>query len=212
MKTIHIIDNIVMNIPDGPLGILLSGGIDSAVLLYFLLKHVETEVHIFSTVYLKNHIHHGKATMNVVSKCAELTNNCNFLHYIQYREKSEYMDMFRIPDLYLEKGIINYLYTGITKDPPDDAMANFVNKSTEGQHRHPSVIRETQIGKYLIPLTNSDKKDIYSIYKKYNLMETLFPVTRSCDPALHSDDINNETAGCGKCWECEERFWGFGQF
>lgn len=212
MKTIHIIDDIVIDIPDGPVGILLSGGIDSAVLLYFLLKHVEADIHIFSLVYLKKHIHHGKATMDVVSRCAELTNNCNFLHHIQYREKSEHKDMFRIPELYLEKGIVNCVYTGVTKNPPDDVLNTFKYKTTESHERHPSVIRETRVGKYLIPWTNSDKKDIYKIYKKYNLLETLFPVTRSCDPSLSMDNFNNEVTYCGNCWECHEKLWGFGKF
>ena len=44
------------------------------------------------------------------------------------------------------------------------------------------------------------------IYQELDLMETLFPVTRSCEVT----DKIEYYGHCGKCWWCEERHWGFG--
>ena len=61
--------------------------------------------------------------------------------------------------------------------------------------------------KKLSPLKifNFDKKELAQIYKEYDLLDTLFPVTRSCE------GWQNITGHCGKCWWCEERMWGFGK-
>lgn len=54
------------------------------------------------------------------------------------------------------------------------------------------------------PFHRIDKKVIAGMYEELNLLETLFPLTRSCEN-------NNLLEGhCGECWWCEERLWAFG--
>jgi 7-cyano-7-deazaguanine synthase in queuosine biosynthesis len=55
------------------------------------------------------------------------------------------------------------------------------------------------------PFSNIDKKDIKNLYHDLGLLETLFPLTRSCESLV---DFEKH---CGECWWCEERLWAFGK-
>lgn len=55
------------------------------------------------------------------------------------------------------------------------------------------------------PYYNLNKKDLAKMYEDQGLMDSLFPVTRSCE------DDNLLTGHCGKCWWCCERKWAFGK-
>ena len=61
-------------------------------------------------------------------------------------------------------------------------------------------------GNVFSPLINIDKKGVAELYDHFGLMDTLFPLTRSCEN--WTDDFS---AHCGKCWFCLERLWGFGK-
>jgi hypothetical protein len=52
---------------------------------------------------------------------------------------------------------------------------------------------------------------LHDIYEKYNLMDTLYPVTRSCEWVSYTNWPDPGNNHCGKCWWCQERVWGFGK-
>ena len=57
------------------------------------------------------------------------------------------------------------------------------------------------------PYINVDKKFVADIFKTHNLMNTLFPLTRSCvGRELESDNFTKE---CHKCFWCYEKRWAF---
>jgi 7-cyano-7-deazaguanine synthase in queuosine biosynthesis len=57
------------------------------------------------------------------------------------------------------------------------------------------------------PFANLDKKGIAELYEHFNLMDTLFPITKSCEAKTY----DWTTPHCGTCWWCHERQWGFGR-
>jgi tRNA(Ile)-lysidine synthase TilS/MesJ len=60
---------------NGPVGVLVSGGADSAVLLYILLTHVKNHpIHIYSKLNEASQIHQEPAVDAVISTCLALTN------------------------------------------------------------------------------------------------------------------------------------------
>lgn len=194
-------------IKQGPVGVLVSGGADSAMLLYLLMKYHADKIYIFTLASsLKNNVN-SKHAIDVVSKCSELTSNQNFIHLVSYCHTQTTDKLFKNADEYLENGTINWLYTGITKNPPDKVLHEFQDYTTEDHARDPKVIRQTiyEDSKIITPFTNIDKKDLADLYKQHNLLETVFPLTRSCESLL---DLEGQ---CGICWWCEERKWGFGR-
>ena len=61
------------------------------------------------------------------------------------------------------------------------------------------------------PFEHVDKRFTAQVYEDLFLLETLFPLTRSC---LNKDTekTNYYEKPCGECYWCEEKFWAFGQY
>jgi len=55
------------------------------------------------------------------------------------------------------------------------------------------------------PFCVYDKRAVLAFYKKYNLLDTLLPLTRTCEG--WSEWTNNFTTECKQCWWCIERNW-----
>ena len=64
------------------------------------------------------------------------------------------------------------------------------------------------------PFIHFDKRKTAEKYKEYDVLETLFPLTSSCEENNLSarKRINEiEWEACGMCWFCYERIYGFGK-
>lgn len=210
MKSYKITDTVEFNVYPYTTGVCVSGGADSALLLYFTLMYSTNTVHVFSLANQERWLRNTHAALNVISKCAELTGNYNFVHHIHYDQVQTKENLFLLPNQYVNDNIISTICTGVTKNPPIEVTDTFTLIDSEVFERDPSVLRNVKQGNCYMPWTNLDKQDLCSIYKQHNLLDTLFPVTRSCE--WH--DLPWPDAGdghCGKCWWCEERMWGFGK-
>jgi len=109
---------------------------------------------------------------------------------------------------------IQLLMSGITKAPPKRIQETFKDGIFDLEYeRGEDVERIIHAKNYEYynyyeykPFFNFDKKELAQIYKEYDLLDTLFPVTRSCESTK-----TDGTGHCGTCWWCEERFWAFGK-
>lgn len=197
---------------EGVLGINVSGGTDSALLLYLLMKNYSGPIRAFTTANMQKKCTNAMISVRVSSQCQQLTGHTDFEHFINYRNQQEDSTVFSTVRQYYNSGKIDRIYTAITKNPPKLVTDSFTEKTTEDIHRNPETFRDVvyDTNKFR-PFTNLDKQDIAKIYHDNDLMENLFPLTRSCewwsifpypDPGLDH---------CGKCWWCQERSWGFGK-
>lgn len=210
MKTYNITDTVEFNVYPGELGVCVSGGADSALMLYFLLKYAEQPLHVFSVASQEKLLRNTHAAVNVISKCTELTQNYNLTHHIAYVTAQTKQNLFLVPMQFLENKQVSTVYTGVTKNPPFAVTDTFVLETLENHERDPTVIRLPKQGDWYMPWTNLNKQDLCVIYQQYGLMDTLFTVTRSCEWINHDWDDPGD-GHCGKCWWCEERLWGFGR-
>lgn len=207
MKTIQLADNTIINIPDGPIGISCSGGTDSSLLLYILMANCKDTVHIFT---LSNNLK-GRSNAvivpKVIERCIQLTGNINIVHHSWYAEDQNENSLFDAQRTALKEEKIKTIFSAITSNPPTDIQFN--SGSGEQHLRNPNVPKEevSYNGYFLVPFVNKNKKTIAKIYQDLNLMESLFPVTRSCEAMGKLEYYDH----CGKCWWCEERLWGFGR-
>lgn len=193
----------------GPIGIKASGGADSSILLYNLMKHKsDSTIHIFTTGLNIQHRYNVKVATRVIEKCIRLTGNSNIEHHIKYSEDAN--SLFTNLELYFNNNVINMMYTGITENPPREITDKFTLPTTE-KEREPCTKKEHIRGKnkkFYTPLANFNKQKIAEMYQENNLMEDLFPLTRSCEP-VDRKDIG--LSHCGECWWCQERKWAFGR-
>lgn len=191
----------------GKKGVLVSGGADSALLLYLLLQSTQEHLYIFTLASSLKGNSNCKYAIDVVSKCVEITNNQNFTHVISYCSEQTKTELFKKPNEFLVNGFIDWIYTGVTKNPPVEVTNKFDSPTTESyergpDNRYPTVVHDRNL---VVPFISINKKELANLYKQHNLTDILFPLTRSCE---HLSEFEGH---CGSCWWCEERKWGFGR-
>ena len=114
-------------------------------------------------------------------------------------------------------------FAGVTKNPPksistfyedwykDHGYGNWIKE------RDADTIRpegeDVKDEHWRTPFTNIDKRALYEYYVNYNILEDLFPLTRSCESYETAQKIldGGPAEHCGKCWWCLERQWAFGR-
>ena len=122
----------------------------------------------------------------------------------------------------LENKDIRCLFNGTTANPSEfvgqDKKHQEVSMPPERNKRDipfpvqysgdPSTWIKTQgtPGEVYSPLINQDKKGVADLYRHFGVLDSLFPLTRSCED--WTDDFSDH---CGVCWFCLERQWGFGR-
>jgi 7-cyano-7-deazaguanine synthase in queuosine biosynthesis len=208
MKTVNI-SGVDIDIHDsGPVGITVSGGADSASLLYILLKNSQQPVHIYSFLSDAKGSVVEPYVDRVVAKCVELTGNSNIVHHKERIAVQTPKVLALTLKERIEQGEISIAYYGSTKFPPTDVINTFEEKLDKEllENRGSGTDRDVYVFDNLIyrPYINLDKKDISMLYSSLDLLESLYPLTRSCEN-IYSPDQH-----CGKCFWCEERRWGFG--
>ena len=113
-------------------------------------------------------------------------------------------------ETFLQNQTIDFLYTGITANPTPEVAETFRGDTQDFvlEMRDPAVLRDTMLTENICtPFTNLNKQQIAKIYSELNILETLYPHTRSCE----SHDPKYLGTHCEQCWWCDERQWGFGK-
>lgn len=185
---------------EGNLGISFSGGADSSLVLYMLMRDHPGEITIFTTSCDRTP-KHIEAVMRVYNKCKELTGHTNSTlintHIIGSKNKD---NLFITPMQYLKEGKLDYVYTGLTANPP----IKLNHEEQKVQHREERRKKNIDDNNFYLPFVNENKQTIAILYEEFNLVESLFPLTFSC---VASQTLDH----CNACWWCEERKWGFGK-
>lgn len=232
----HNIDGIKLGLyKDGPVGISVSCGADSAIILYWLMKNVKHDLHIYNLIadYRKDTLE--PAFDKTVNKCLELTGKTNVFVHKLYVPKPPPELMFKIWTEALDKGEVDIVYTGLTKFPPDEVYADWEEKLPEWHvqtRKHSNVHPEFGYTIELPPGTNFaqpplsiDGKQVDKIVmdeRAYSPMINqdkrgvaklyrALGVEKELFPFTRSCETDEHPhSHCGKCWWCNERKWGFG--
>jgi|TARA_B110000495_G_scaffold64702_1_gene55038 7-cyano-7-deazaguanine synthase in queuosine biosynthesis len=213
-----------LDIYDGPVGIMVSGGVDSSILLYYLMKHTTDTIHIYTTGSNLKYRRNAIIAPRVVEKCIELTSNNNIVHHIYYDEAATDSSMCDAPQKDLDREQINRVYDGTTMNPPHEVASKFVPEFDFDYTRKDTSDNEMTYNddKFYMPWANTNKQGIVEMYRSEGVIDSLLPITRSCeyDPTSDyfyantwprwSEEIKDPQLGhCGECWWCKEREWGF---
>lgn len=208
-RSIQIQDQQTVILPNGPVGVSISGGADSALLLYIVLDQTDLPVHLFSTVsgWLES------CEIPVIHKICEYMEQRfpGRIHNltISFSKSPDHMSqiLFKQPisALYASETIKSFLH-GTTLSPSIEQQVSCGFPGTLDENiqrtRDPNIKYAVKMGPgWYGPLKNIDKKQVAELYKRYNI-EDLFDYTRSC--VMQSDH-------CGHCWWCHERMWAFGR-
>jgi 7-cyano-7-deazaguanine synthase in queuosine biosynthesis len=198
-------------------------------MLYLLTKQIKdnnlpTKLIACTVDYKRPHVN---VAGDVVDKVKELLGNDTIIEHQVYNPPAytvwtpdELKQQFKDINLInFRQDKIQALFTGTTLNPPKHIQKSFNYGILQDIELVRGVDVPKQIEKYSVhdlgdmtvefieirPFLETDKQSIGKLYTEHNLMDSLFPVTRSCE------DLNTVRGHCGVCWWCEERKWGFGQ-
>lgn len=191
------------------IGLKISGGADSAILAYMLAVYCRDSNRqlIVYPITCENPLRPYQIIFakRVISKVEELT---GFMFGNHYTDKlpgiGAYDEEQRIllDRLYAEK-IIDCHFMGETHNPPISEMDKWAIADMPPERNELAPVADLN-GKRFKPLRHSHKQSIYDLYVYFNVLDSLFPVTRSCEQSTY--DFTNH---CNACSFCQERAWGF---
>ena len=186
------------------IGLSLSSGSDSAMLLYIIAKsltdyptHDTHTIECWHAVDLSVIAYSSTERCNkIISAIRELfpniTINLTTFNYrkVHNNEKAYYTKPAREKFIceVLEKGP---LLTGGTKQYDDDTLISLDMEILSDRTGGPAGKRPE-----LMPFSDITKLRIANWYKKYNLMDIIFPYTVSCTRTGHGD----RSMPCKECW------------
>jgi|TARA_R110000803_G_scaffold140612_1_gene207149 hypothetical protein len=219
----------------------LSGGADSALLLYMICdeyEKAEKPLNIWPITVL-----HGVRNwqsyhaQQVIDWMTDKFPNVNFMEHEVWRcddpggkpdskNANNYVD-------YQEKlidGVVSVVketcavFNGVTANPPEDIGQKHWGSSkvfgekvwdVREKHRDWHLIADRKpvqddVARKLIhvnPFIQHHKGHVAELYYNYELVDTLLPITRSCEGWDYmTEGFSKE---CGECWWCMERDWAF---
>jgi len=215
--------DIDFNVPDNlfNIGIKISGGADSALLCYILAKYKAEErpdinIHPMTAVNIL------KPYQLIFSK--QIIKFCESEFDVKFSEHHTLDPAMEGPELAAaQQKLLDNLYSskiidchalGITANPIEDETTACMfedpnlrdtERDRTGTLNQTLFLHPNNLFKSFRPFANIDKKGIAELYEHFGLMDTLFPITKSCEGYTDSWDSPH----CGKCWWCMERQWGF---
>lgn len=223
-------ENLIMKIPSsqgdinfyipGNLDVIvkMSGGADSSLLMYLLAKY-KNEYNSDINFIIVSSVAKTKPYQYIFAKrVVEFIDTIYPLGNYQHLHNDNRAGQHYCDDI---ESFVNSLHTsnttqymGITANPSVDEMKLYnLYDPDRDKDRDPGFetdIQENEIFKGVFkrnrPFAKYNKKVIKELYDVYNLTDTLFPLTRSCEKL--TTDFSSH---CGDCWWCKERLWAFGK-
>lgn len=210
---------IPMNSKWHTIGIQVSGGLDSAMLMYLTAKTILD--HKLAVKILPISFEVPNKAKNLSSARDVISIICQRLNFTQVADPQEIImpdDHWQDPlkgqfmnnvilDLLLTNAV-DFTFNGNTNNPPAEIRQNFPFDEYRQRDRDD---RQTIYNGRLAasPHAFMHKQDIIDLYRQHDLLDILAPVTLSCDENLDKIHRYNLSIPCGQCWWCHERKWGF---
>lgn len=174
-----------INLPEKPIALMVSGGFDSAVLLYLLCASGAKEVSCFTI----EHMNSGHYAGLVVDSIKQKFPDVSIEHEILEKTSEEVFHMINQGyGSVIKRGY--FLFEAATKNPSVEDMPDLV------EHRPP---RGKDYPRHLMdcPFLDTTKAEIIALAHEHGILDDLAAITHTC----------TETHGerCGECWQCIER-------
>ena len=183
------------------IGILLSGGMDSAIMLFLILKEIaDNKLNVDLTVYNVPNVNDNAIVYSrrVVDYLERHFNTVIKLVNIGDGRATP-LKLIKQPAAHLlESGQVDVLYSGQNQFPPEAQAWTAYQEATGGFVRRNPNEPDSAVAKF--PFIKLYKHHILDIYRQFNLLE-LAAITHSCTA--------QKEGRCEQCLWCVERAWAF---
>jgi hypothetical protein len=235
MKTVTVNGTPITIYDDRPVGISLSGGADSAILLYVLMTHIEQPLSIYTMFAPERRDAMEVHVDMIVDTCAKLTGKTNYTYHKDFVHRQSPEMLFNLMTSKLDSQEVDILYAGLTKFPPYSVWKDFPGQQPDWHNKFRSDEVDRPLYGVSIPIDeNTDqtlitvdtlptnKKEIsvdtrvyvpFANLNKKNIAGIYkeLGVEKSLFIKTRSCETEDHYPGhCGKCWWCHERLWAFG--
>lgn len=184
-------------------GLLLSGGTDSALVLYLICKiFIDKKydarivpIHGFDTKRVNAYsVESARSVIRIIKQLIPDAPLEELFVFAYYKNKGEDKNKYHIPVIHflLKDKQIDIITTGTTLEP---------SKRLLDQNNMSSLGRTINNKVSYSPISTYTKDDVAELYYELGLMIDLFPVTVSC--------IKDKNEPCRKCWWCKEKYYAF---
>lgn len=201
MKTTLSVDRTTLDIslnPDVTYGILMSGGLDSSVLMALLIEESlasgqdPEKIFVFTIPKLENSV----SVTNSVLAFLEEKYNVKLRRTVTVGDPTVAHN--RVSATAVIEAFTNYpiglMYMGTTQNPP---------KGEINQGMEPVRVTHSPSERVILPFIKLDKAQTVNMLVQKNLSE-LLDITYSC-----TEQANEP---CQVCWQCGERAWALNEF
>ena len=194
----------IIEMPDGITYLsTLSGGLDSALITYLIMKLKPNSKMVLSSFCLQHQQNHNFDTVKKIMNYLDYTfpfriidHRIGFVRDIEHAKNGGRAKQTReLLQQYDIQGIIS----GFTINPPELMIEG--RDETRDAPREWRSMNQHGIYHYQ-PFINKDKRYIAELYQQYQLQE-LADLTVSCE-------AEQPPRPCKKCWWCKEKYWAFG--
>lgn len=216
-----------LNLDHTNIGVGMSGGMDSSLLLWLLAHHIN-ENNLDTTIHQWTCVHEEKPSQHIHSKKAiefvkQSFPNVKFgEHMIKMTDAKDYIDNgSKLAWELIKKHNITALFNGVTINPDEEiGKAVWKNIWKDRAPKRDWIHREEWLKKQeeelklrqdnstyheYRPFIHYDKRIVLAFYKKYGLLPSLGALTRSCEGWI--EDTEKFTIECKGCWWCVEKEW-----
>lgn len=199
------------------IGISLSGGCDSSFLSFLVLKYFKDNnfnppITFISGVIKKKGVWKIFYIQEIIDFLSTNYPKANINQEILFID--DLKEIFDYEKKLLTTNNIDLFINGSTKNPPYEDLIKYdmlEGRLTYRDEEYREIWRYKELGGDVYkPLINVNKKFIAQGYKDFELIETLYPKTISCEKIRNNDNFNEMP--CKKCWWCKEKHWAFGVY
>jgi len=210
----------IIDLVSDNISIALSGGADSAAVMCMLCEAIdrgEVRAEIFPYTFLDlpgTHMY-SQAIVDVyrdmfpnvtIHTVKTFKTETDSIRNLTNREKHV---LSKSIEVYKWKVVNNALFTLNGENQTPAELNSLGDRPAEGDISSTVVLKKAGIVSYS-PLINVTKKFVADIYYKYQLMDSIFPLTRSCVGDAEETDYYSRP--CKECWWCQEKYWAFGSY
>lgn len=180
----------------------LSGGADSALILYFL-SQLNIEIFpLHGYEVSQPELDSISAAQNIIDWVRNKNTNSVihdlFIYPIEQKDKTKYYYIKPARKYLQQKYDVHYCIFGTSQGMENDERPANHDGTVVGEQ-----LLNLPWDDILVPWAKVNKKFIAAQYEKFNLGE-LSLLTRSC--------IESSVEPCRSCWWCKERYWAFGSY
>ena len=215
-----------ISLPDGTIGVAVSGGLDSTALIYLICRYItdlklEDKIKVIPVHSVAKQLSNSLSiTQSIVEDIYKEYPNVNIsdlevffydMDNIGTSEKSKAHSIF-YKSLY-DKYKDFVLTTALTALPPKSVVKSWPIPGYDERRvdniRDVNQYRDNGVYEYK-PFININKKMIASLHKFLNIDKEYITKTWTC--TYFAKDTKTFTEPCGNCYHCWEKKWAFGQF